>query len=143
MLKEHLGRWRSEGTFVIGGVSQPAKATWECAAAVKGIGVVCTWHHEWADGRADDAKEIIGYDPAIGALRTTRVTDRGIVTTTTLTVRDNTMVDTWQSTQDGKPLVGSNRIVVVPGGNWTQHMSVDLDGQRVTQMDVTHYRVAK
>jgi hypothetical protein len=142
MLKEHLGKWRSEGTFSIGGVSQTAKATWECAAAVGGVGVVCTWHHEWADGRTDQALDILGYDPVANAITSTRITDRGFVNPpTTLEVRGNTMISTWAGEQGGKPLRGSNEIVVTPGGNWTQHMTVDVGGQRTTEMKMTHYRV--
>lgn len=142
MLKEHIGRWRSEGTFSIGGVSQIAKATWECVAAVGGVGVSCTWRHEWADGRTDQALDIIGYDPMANALTSTRITDRGFVNPPTiLIVRGNTMISTWQGEQEGKPLRGSNEIVVTPGGNWTQHMTVDVGSQRITEMKMTHYRV--
>ena len=142
MLKEHLGRWRSEGTFSIGGVSQPAKATWECVAAVGGVGVLCTWHHEWADGRTDQALDIFGYDPVANAITGTRITDRGLVNPPTLIqVRGNTMISTWAGEQGGKPLRGSNEIVVTPGGNWTQHMTVDVGGQLITEMKMTHYRV--
>lgn len=142
MLKEHLGRWRSEGTFSIGGVSQTAKATWECVAAVGGVGVVCTWHHEWADGRTDQALDVNGYDPEANAITNTRITDRGFVNPpNTLQVRGNVMISTWAGEQGGKPLRGSNEIVVTPGGNWTQHMTVDVDGQRTTEMKMTHYRV--
>ncbi len=142
MLKEHIGRWRSEGTFSIAGVSQIAKATWECLPAVGGVGVACTWHHEWADGRTDQALDIIGYDPIANALTSTRITDRGFVNPPAiLTVRGNAMISTWQGEQEGKPLRGSNEIVVTPGGNWTQHMTVDVGGQRTTEMTMMHYRV--
>jgi hypothetical protein len=142
MLKEHLGRWRSEGSFSIGGVSQPAKATWECVAAVVGVGVACTWHHEWADGRTDQALDIICYDPVANAITSTRITDRGLVNPPALIqVRGNTMISTWDGKQEGKPLRGSNQIVVTPGGNWTQLMTVDVGGQRTTEMKMTHYRL--
>lgn len=142
MLAEHIGRWRAEGTFEIAGVSQVANADWECVAAVGGVGVVCTWHHEWADGRRDQALDIIGYDPAANALTSTRITDRGIVNPRVLlSVRGNTMISTWQGEQEGKPLRGSNEIVVTPGGGWTQHMTVDVGGQRVTEMKMTHRRL--
>lgn len=100
MLKEHLGRWRSEGTFSMNGVSQPAKATWECVAAVGGVGVVCTWIHEWADGRTDKALDVLGYDPVANAITGTRITDRGVVNPPTLLqVRGNTMISTWTGEQ--------------------------------------------
>jgi hypothetical protein len=142
MLKEHLGRWRAEGTFSINGVSQTANANWECVPAVGGVGVVCTWHHEWADGRRDQALDIIGYDTAAKALTSTRITDRGFVNPpNTLAVRGNTMLGTWQGEQGGKPLRGSNEIVITPGGNWTQHMTIDVGGERTAEMKMTHTRL--
>lgn len=141
MLKEHLGKWRTEGQWISLGKAQPTAATWECKAAVNGVGNVCTWHHEWADRPADSALEIMGYDPDRKTLSITRVTDSGLIHTATTTVRGNTMTGRWESAKDGKTSIGLNEIVVKAPGEWIQHMTIDVDGKRVTEMNVTHHRV--
>lgn len=143
ILREHLGKWRSEGTITIGGATASAKATWECVAAVGGAGVVCTWTHEWPGGVTDRAVDIFGYDAAQNALGGQRVTDRGIVTRSTTMIEGNRMIARWEAIQDGKPLIGFNEILVTPGGDWTQHMAVDVGGERVTEMKMTHYRLSR
>lgn len=142
MLKEHRGKWRTEGQWISHGKAQPAKASWECKAAVDGIGNVCTWNHEWADRAPDSALEIMGYDPDQKALSITRVTDRGFIhTATPIIVRGNTMTRRWESNEDGKISVGVNEIVVKAPGDWVQHMTIEVDGKRITEMNVTHHRV--
>jgi hypothetical protein len=142
ILHEHLGKWRSEGTITINGVTQSAKASWECSAAVDGPGVICTWTHEWPGGVTDRAVDLFGYDAAQNAMGGTRVTDRGIVTRSTTAIEGNRMIARWEAVQDGKPLVGFNEILVTPGGDWSQHMAVDVGGQRVTEMKMTHHRLS-
>jgi hypothetical protein len=141
MLKAHLGKRRAEGTITANGQTQPAAATWECVAAVGGIGLVCTWMHEWPGGVRDRAVEIIGYDAATSSLRSARVTDRGIVTTTTVLVQGNTMTVPLEGTQNGVPYTGLNVVSVAPGGDWTQQLTIDSGGQRVYEMKITHRRV--
>jgi len=141
MLKEHLGKWHTEGEWISNGKAQPTKATWECRAAVGGIGNICTWNHEWADRAPDSALEIIGYDPERKTLRGMRVTDGGVISTAATTVQGNTMIGHWESVEGGKKSVGHNEIVVKTPGEWVQHMTIDVDGKRVTEMNVTHHRV--
>jgi len=141
MLKEHLGSWRTEGQWISRGKVQPAKATWECQPAVGGLGNVCTWHHEWADRPADAALEIMGYDADQKTMRITRVTDRGAIRSVTPSVSGNTMTVRWESVDDGKTTVGFNEVIVKAPGEWVQHMTVDVGGERVTEMNATHRRV--
>ncbi len=53
------------------------------------------------------------------------------------------LVRKWDGTQDGNPLVGLNEVFMTPGGggDWTQRMTVDVDGKRVTDMTIIHHRV--
>jgi hypothetical protein len=141
MLKEHLGKWRTEGQWISHGKAQPTKASWQCKAAVDGIGNVCTWNHEWADRAPDSALEIMGYDRDRKTLSITRVTDGGFIHTVAPTVRGNTMTVRWESVEDGKTSVGVNEIVVKAPGDWVQHMTIEVDGERTTEMNVTHHRV--
>jgi hypothetical protein len=142
VLAAHVGKWKTEGTFVVGGVSQPAKATWECTSAVGGVGLVCTWQHEWADRHTDQAIEVVGYDPLSNRLTWARVTDQGTIRVVPNEIRGNTLYYRWESTQDGKPLVGVNEVFIKPGQDvWTQRMTIDVDGKRTTEMNVTHQRV--
>lgn len=141
ILAQHVGKWRSEGTVVTGGVSMPAKATWDCERAVGGAGVVCSWEHEWSDGRKDKALELIGYDPMSGKLTWARVTDHGLIRITANDVRGNMIYTRWESTQDGKALVGVNEVFVNPGADWTQKMTILVDGKPTTEMNLTHHRV--
>jgi len=85
--------------------------------------------------------EIIGYDPHEKALRGMRVTDGGVISTAITTVRAKTMTGHWESTEGRKKSVGHNEIVVKAPGEWLQHMTIDVDGKRVTEMNVTHHRV--
>lgn len=143
VLAQHLGRWRSEATLVVNGTTVTGTATWECVAAVGGIGLICTWLHEWSGGANDRAVDLVGYDPASGTLLFTRVTDRGIASAGPVTVSGDTLIRRWEGTQDGKPLVGRNDVHMAPGngGDWTQRFSVEIGGEIVTEMRVTHYRV--
>lgn len=141
MLKEHLGKWRTEGQWISNGDAKPTKATWECKAAVGGIGNVCTWNHEWADRPPDAALEIMGYDPKLKTMSITRVTDTGLTNTAKPSVHGKTMTVRWESTQDGKRSVGFNEVIVKAPGEWIQRMTIDMEGKRVTEMNVTHHRV--
>jgi hypothetical protein len=143
VLAQHLGKWRSDATLVTNGVTVTGTATWECVAAVAGIGLICTWLHEWPGGASDRAVDLVGYDPAGGTLLFTRVTDRGVASAGPVTVSGDTLVRRWEGTQDGKPLAGRNEIRMVPGdgGDWTQRLTVTVDGEIVTEMHITHHRV--
>jgi hypothetical protein len=143
MLKEHRGRWRSEGWIIEGDKRTPIKATWECKAAVNGFGNVCTWNHEWTDRPHDAALEIMGYDPRLNALSITRVLDTGVINLpTAVTVRGNTMTVVRESTsEDGKPRVMRNEIVVTKPGEWSQRLTFDQDGKRVREWNITQRRI--
>lgn len=141
MLREHLGQWRTEGRITAGGKSESASATWECKAAVDGIGNVCTWKHVWPDGRTDSALEIMGYDPVQKKMSITRVDDRGLIGTVLVTVRGNAMVVRRELKEDGKTTVISNEVIVKSPGEWVQHATTDVDGKRVGAMDNEHHRV--
>lgn len=143
MLLEHRGEWRTEGWIVEGKERTPVKARWECKAAVNGVGNVCTWYHEWTDRPHDSAMEIMGYDPGRKVLRIQRVNDTGIVGPgAEVTVRGNTMTVVRESTsEDGKPRVMRNEIIVVKPGEWSQRITFDEDGKRVREWTLTQRRV--
>lgn len=143
MLKEHRGEWRSEGWIIEGDKRTPLKASWECKAAVNGLGNVCTWYHEWVDRPHDSALEIMGYDPRLKVLSITRVLDTGIIREpTAVTVRGNTMTVVRESTsEDGKPRVMRNEIVLTKPGEWSQRITFDQDGKRVREWNLTQRRV--
>jgi hypothetical protein len=143
MLLEHRGEWRSEGWIIEGEKRTPLKASWECEAAVKGVGNVCTWNHEWVDRPHDSALEIMGYDPRLKVLKIVRVTDTGIVTPgADVVVRGNTMTVVRESTsEDGKPRVMRNEIVLTKPGEWSQRITFDQDGKRVREWTLTQRRV--
>ena len=142
MLEEHRGEWRSDGWIIDGDKRTPVKASWECRAAVNGIGNVCTWNHEWVDRPHDAALEIMGYDPRLKALSITRVMDTGIVNeSVAVTVRGNTMHVEKQWTENGKVRSLRNEIVVTKPGQWAQHITIDADGKRVREITLTQRRV--
>jgi hypothetical protein len=143
MLLEHRGEWRSEGWIIEGEKRTPVEARWECKAAVNGIGNVCTWYHEWVDRPHDSALDIMGYDPARKVLKMQRVNDTGIMGPgAEVTVRGKTMTVVRESTsEDGKPRVMRNEIVVVKPGEWSQHVTFDEDGKRVREWTLTQRRV--
>lgn len=143
MLLEHRGEWRTEGWSIEGEKRTPIRASWECRAAVNGIGNVCTWNHEWVDRPHDAALDIMGYDPRLKALSITRVSDTGIINPpTSVTVRGTTMTVVRESTsEDGKPRVMRNEIVLTKPGEWAQHMTWDQDGKRVREWILTQRRV--
>jgi hypothetical protein len=143
MLLEHRGEWRSDGWIIEGDKRTPLKAAWECKAAVNGVGNVCTWNHEWVDRPHDAALEIMGYDPRLKVLKIVRVTDTGIVTPgADVTVKGNTMTVVRESTsEDGKPRVMRNEIVLVKPGEWSQRITFDQDGKRVREWTLTQRRV--
>jgi hypothetical protein len=130
-------------TVTNAGASPVGAATWECEAAVGGAGFMCTWLHEWPGGTTDRAIDLVGYDPASGKLIFTRVTDRGIASVNHVEVVGSTLVSAWEGTQDGKPLVGRNEVFMTPsdGADWTQRMTIDVDGNRVTELRIAHHRV--
>lgn len=143
-LAKHLGKWRAEQFTVTNGTRAPAgSATWECVAAVGGIGILCTWLHEWPGGTTDRAVDLVGYDSASGSLSFTRVTDRGNAEVVRVTVVGDTLVRRWEDTVDGKPLVGSNEVFMTPsdGADWTQRATVDIAGERVMDLRIEHHRI--
>ena len=142
MLLEHRGEWRTEGWMIEGDKRTPAKARWECKAAVNGLGNVCTWYHEWVDRPHDSALEIMGYDPQLKVLKIQRVNDTGIMgPAAEVTVRANTMTVVREFTVDGKVQVIRNEIVVTKPGEWAQHLTFDQDGKRVREWNLTQRRV--
>jgi hypothetical protein len=142
MLKEHRGQWRSDGWIIEGEKRTPIKATWECKAAANGPGNVCTWNHEWVDRPHDSALEIMGYDPRLKVLSITRVFDTGVINEPgAVTVRGNTMTFERQLNENGKVRVMRNEIVVTKPGEWSQHVTFDLDGKRVREITLTQRRV--
>jgi hypothetical protein len=143
MLNEHRGSWRAEGWIIEGGKSTPVKASWECKAALNGVGNVCTWNHEWVDRPHDSALEIMGYDPRLKVLKIMRVTDAGLMSPgADVMVRGNTMTVLREFNEDGKTGLVRNEIVVTRPGEWAQHVTIDLDGKRVREMKLTQKRVA-
>lgn len=145
MLLEHRGQWCAEGWMIEGDKRTPVKASWECKAAVNGVGNVCTWNHEWVDRPHDSAVDLMGYDPKLKVLRMQRVNDDGIMGPgVEVTVRGNTMTVVRESTgDDGKPRIMRNEIVVAKPGEWRQHITFDEDGRRVREWQLTQRRVAK
>jgi len=142
MLQEHRGSWRSDGWIIEGEKRTPVKASWECKAAVNGIGNVCTWYHEWVDRPHDAALEIMGYDPRLKALSITRVTDTGVINEpVAVTVRGNTMTVEREMTKDGKSGLLRNEIVVKVSGQWSQHITVTADGKLVREVVLSQWRV--
>ena len=143
MLLEHRGEWRSDGWIIEGEKRTPLKASWECKAAVNGIGNVCTWYHEWVDRPHDSALQIMGYDPNLKVLKMQRVTDTGIMgQATDVTVRGNTMSVVRESkSEDGTPRVMRNEIVVTKPGEWDQRITFDEGGKRVREWRLTQRRV--
>ena len=137
----HVGAWKTEGTLMTNGTSQPARASWDCQRAAGGVGVVCSWTHEWPDGRQDKAIELIGYDAARATLTYARLTDQGVIRLVTPEIRGDTLYYRWETARDGKPLVGVNEVVMRKVGDWTQRMTIDVDGKRETEMRLTHHRV--
>lgn len=142
MLLEHRGEWRTDGWIIEGENKTPVKASWECKAAVNGLGNVCTWYHEWVDRPHDSALEIMGYDPLLKVLKIQRVTDTGIMgQPAEVTVSGNTMTVVRQFTEDGKAGKMHNKIVVTRPGEWSQQIAVDVDGKRKREMNFTQRRV--
>ena len=144
MLLEHRGQWRAEGWDIEGEKRTPIKASWECKAAVNGVGNLCTWNHEWVDRPHDSALDIMGYDPKLKVLRMQRVNDTGIMGPgAAVTVRGNTMTMVRESTSpEGKPRVMRNEIVVTKPGEWDQRITFDEAGKRVREWRLTQRRVA-
>jgi hypothetical protein len=141
-LEGQRGTWRSEGLIIEGEKRTKAYATWECQAAVKGIGNVCTWNHEWTDRPRDSALEISGYDPLLRKMSITRVADNGIINEpVTVTVRGNTVTAAREWTQDGKPAFMRNEVVVKSADERSQRMSVEVDGKVVREFIITHRRL--
>ena len=142
MLSEHRGSWRTEGWMVEGEKRTPVKATWECKAALNGIGNVCTWNHEWVDRPHDSALDIMGYDPRLKVLRIQRLNDTGIMGPgAEITVRGNTMTVVREFKEDGKAGLMHNEIVVVKPGEWHQRVTVDLDGKRQREITLIQRRL--
>lgn len=144
MLLEHRGQWRAEGWDIEGEKRTPIKGSWECKAAVNGVGNTCTWDHEWVDRPHDSAVDIMGYDPKHKVLRMQRVTDTGMMGPgAEVTVRGNTMTVVREVTSEGgKQRVMRNEIVVTKPGEWDQHITFDEDGKRMREWRLTQRRVA-
>jgi hypothetical protein len=141
-LEGQRGSWRSEGLIINGEERTAAFATWECHAAVNGIGNVCTWNHQWTDRPHDSALEIIGYDPVQKKLSITRVNDNGIINeTVTVAVQGNKVSAERQMTENGKPAVMRNQEVVRAAAERSQRMWVEVDGRTVREFIITHRRV--
>jgi hypothetical protein len=144
MLLEHRGQWRTEGWDIQGEKRTPIQASWECKAAVNGVGNLCTWNHEWTDRPHDSALDVMGYDPKLKVLRIQRVFDTGVMGPgAAVTVRGNTMTVLRESTsEDGKARVMRNEIVVTKPGEWDQRITFDQDGKRVREWRLTQRRIA-
>jgi hypothetical protein len=143
MLLEHRGEWRSAGWIIEGDKRTPVKASWECKAAVNGVGNLCTWNHEWVDRPHDAALDIMGYDPRLKVLSITRVMDTGVVNEpVAVKVQGNTMtVDRQVTNKEGKTGTLHNEIVVTKSGEWSQHLTIESEGKRVREMTLTQRRV--
>lgn len=141
-LEWQRGSWRSEGVIVKGEERTPANATWECHAAVNGIGNVCTWNHEWTDRPPDSALEIIGYDPRLKMLSLSRVTNTGSLgEPVNVAVQGNRVRAERQFTENGKPAVMRNEVVAKSRDERSQRMSVEVEGKVVREFIITHRRV--
>jgi len=142
MLLEHRGEWRTDGWIIEGEKRTPVKASWECKAAVNGVGNVCTWNHEWVDRPHDAALDIMGYDPRLKVLSIARVTDTGVFNEpVAVTVRANTMTVDREITKDGKPATLHNKIVVTKPGEWSQRVTIEVDGKQVREITLNQRRV--
>jgi hypothetical protein len=140
--QDQRGTWRSEGVIIKGEERTPAYATWECRAAVNGIGNVCTWNHEWTDRPHDSALEIVGYDPRLKMVSITRVGDNGIMgEAVTVAVKGNKVTAQRQITENGKPGVMRNEVVAVSRDERSQRMSVEVEGRVVREFIITHRRI--
>ena len=73
---------------------------------------------------------------------TLRVFDTGVINEPgAVTVRGNTMTFERQVNENGKLRVIRNEIVVTKPGEWSQHVTFDLDGKRVREITLTQRRV--
>jgi hypothetical protein len=141
-LEGQRGTWRSEGLIIQGEKRTKLYATWECQAAVNGIGNVCTWNHEWTDRPHDSALEISGYDPRVKMMSLTRVADNGVMTEpVTVNVRGNTVSVERPITENGKPAVLHNEVVARSRDLRAQRMWVESEGRTVREIIITHRRV--
>ena len=140
MLKEHLGSWRAEGRAFDGVSSKSMDATWQCKPAVGGPGNVCTWNHGAPDV-PPDAVEIMGYDAKLKTLSITRLNDQGSINSVSVVVRGNVMTRRWETTADGQSTVGNLEIVVKSPGEWEQHITIDTDGKRTSELSIRHHRI--
>jgi hypothetical protein len=140
--QDQRGTWRSEGLIITGEERTRAYATWECRAAVNGIGNVCTWNHEWTDRPHDSALEIAGYDPRLERVSISRVGDNGILgEPVTVAVKGNKVTAERQVTENGKPAVMRNEIVAKTRDERSQRMWVEVDGKVVREFIITHRRI--
>ncbi|MDF3021045.1 MAG: hypothetical protein K0Q92_2348 [Steroidobacteraceae bacterium] len=141
-LEGQRGKWRSEGVIVKGEERTQAFANWECAAAVNGVGNVCTWHHEWTNRPEDWAMDIAGYDPRSKLMTIARLSDTGLLDEpVSVAVRGNTLSAERHLVENGKPAVMRNEIVVTSRDERKQRMSVEVDGKAVREFIITHRRV--
>lgn len=141
-LEVQRGSWRSEGLIIDGDKRTKVYATWECHAAVNGIGNVCIWNHQWTDRPYDSALEIIGYDPRLKMMSVTRVGDNGVMTeSVNVNVKGNTVSAERQFTENGKAAVMRNSVVAKSRDERSQRMWVEVDGKTVREFIITHRRV--
>ncbi len=142
ILKEHVGQWRATGELVAGGRTTAFYGTRECEAVETGAGVLCRWHDTRSpDGQTHEYVEILGYDPDTGLLRSARVSETGVLTTTTLVIEGGTMRARWETGSGEQHTVAINEITVVPGGGWSQRYTVDTAGRRTMEMTIRHERL--
>jgi hypothetical protein len=141
-LEGQRGTWRSEGLIIQGDKRTKLHATWECRAAVNGIGNVCTWNHEWTDRPHDSALEISGYDPRLKMLSISRVADSGIMTeSVNVNVKGKAVIAERQIIENGKPAVLHNEVVAKSRDERSQRIWVESEGRTVREIIISHRRV--
>jgi hypothetical protein len=142
MVQEHLGSWQTSGFVVEGDRKTSIKAQWSCERAAGGPGLLCTWHHEWADGSKDTNLEFIGYDDETGRLTLSRLREDGTVSLVFVDTDGRSMTRTWEFDEGGRKAQARNHIVVRESGWWEQHVTISVDGKLIREMRLTQRRVA-
>lgn len=86
--------------------------------------------------------DITGYDPGKKLLSIARVSDAGLLEEpVTIAVRGNTVSGERQMTENGKPAIIHNEIVVKSPDERAQRMYVEQDGKILREFIITHRRV--
>jgi hypothetical protein len=141
-LRTCLSHWRATGELIAGGRTTAFYGTRECEAVEAGVGVLCRWHDTRSpDGQPHEYLEILGYDPDVGLLRSARVSETGMLATTTLIVEGTTMRARWETGSGEQHTVGINEITVTPGGGWSQRFTLETAGRRTMEMMIRHERL--